>query len=524
MGINEAWKATCRTLLGAEIGDLAPYGDYLSGGLDITLAERKSALSGKTTFISSPDMEKGAKFMDAGEIGQYRAMTAKMGLDINQIKDLDSILAALSEKFYYAGSIKLGRFQEIEESDKCTDSSCVHHSQMVYENSRFIGFSNMVRVNEYCFGATVPGESKFMICSYLGWRNARGFETLRTFSSSDCYYTANVDGSNNCMFSFNQRSKSHLIGNLKLPKDKYKQLKEKLVSEIRETLKAKKKVPHVFEIIADTPRSAKALDLDREPLPASFGVVEKSFGETTRIVLGKALSPLKRYGKYLSRHVGEVSAVESVVSGKAVMISPVGFCTAVKNNVMTLEESIGFGKNRLEEKDVDGLTLENASRALERIKSVGVDADIGTNVNMLQCSVSGNDSANAFRSFLVFKAKNTAYARWPRDTENAFGSFNLVLSKFCIKCYSSVNLTRCFEVEGSNDCSDCYFCHNCEGLSNCMFCFNAKSLRYAVGNVEVGPQEYARIKKLVLGEVLSRLERDGDLELSIYNVGCGKKV
>ncbi|MDD5337635.1 MAG: hypothetical protein PHS02_04080 [Candidatus ainarchaeum sp.] len=99
-----------------------------------------------------------------------------------------------------------------------------------------------------------------------------------------------------------------------------------------------------------------------------------------------------------------------------------------------------------------------------------------------------------------------------------FGCDTIFDSAFCINCYHSVKLTRCFEMDSCRDCSDSCFCHNSEGLSNCMFCFNSKGLRYAIGNVEVGKEEYARMRKVLLDAIGKRLEKDKDLKLSIYNL------
>ena len=94
---------------------------------------------------------------------------------------------------------------------------------------------------------------------------------------------------------------------------------------------------------------------------------------------------------------------------------------------------------------------------------------------------------------------------------------------YSINCYHSVKLTRCFEMDNCRDCADSMFCHNCEALSNCMFCFNIKSKRYAIGNVEVGREPFMRIKKMVLDELVSKLERDKKFDVSIYNLGFGKR-
>ncbi len=56
-----------------------------------------------------------------------------------------------------------------------------------------------------------------------------------------------------------------------------------------------------------------------------------------------------------------------------------------------------------------------------------------------------------------------------------------------------------------------------------MLCFNVKSKRYAIANVEIGREEYLRIKKLLLYDITKRLEKEKRLETSIYNLGCGGK-
>lgn len=66
-------------------------------------------------------------------------------------------------------------------------------------------------------------------------------------------------------------------------------------------------------------------------------------------------------------------------------------------------------------------------------------------------------------------------------------------------------------------------CHNIEDCQECMFCFNVKSLRYAIGNVEVGKERYLKIKRMVLDEISKKLEKDKNLGISIYNIGCKAK-
>jgi hypothetical protein len=121
--------------------------------------------------------------------------------------------------------------------------------------------------------------------------------------------------------------------------------------------------------------------------------------------------------------------------------------------------------------------------------------------------------------------KDSAYNFWPRSSEHLFGCGVLFDSQFCIHCYQSVKLSRCFEVDSSRDCSDCYYSHNIENCQNCLFCFNVKNKRYAIGNVEVGREKFLEAKKVLLDYVGKELEAKGELTLDIYNLADfkGKK-
>lgn len=51
-----------------------------------------------------------------------------------------------------------------------------------------------------------------------------------------------------------------------------------------------------------------------------------------------------------------------------------------------------------------------------------------------------------------------------------------------------------------------------------MFCFNAKNLTYAIGNVELPKEDYLKIKKRVLDEIITALERDAKCGLDVFNL------
>ena len=430
------------------------------------------------------------------------------------------------EKTLLFGGITLGNSKYVQETNRCVDSSFVYRSMDVYEGCKYVALSDQVRKCEYVFGVGLTGESSFIIRGHEVWRDARCFEGFRTYNSSDCYYVANLEGCNNCMFSFNQRNKSNLIGNLQFSKDEYTGIKEKLLEDIRTILRERKTIPGIVDIVAKTDaKQEKSTEACIVKTRATFAPkdVETAFQEVSRIVLGKRLTKLIDYENWLTKHSGKVIGVKSQISDGVVYVPPLEAFVEIRNSAIKEDEALEYGKNTVGIRELNGLTPLNARERLACIKLTTPEITFGENIDITECSGYGVNTAHAFRGSFIYADKCVAYSYFIRNSEYIFGSSLIFLSKYCINCYHSQNLTRCFEVSDSTNCSDCYFCHNCESLSNCMFCFNTKSKRYAIANVEIGPEAFGRIKKLVLDDLTKRIEANKGLDIDIYNIGCQKK-
>jgi len=245
--LDRKWKSTCRAVLGGEIGGMDSYSGYLSLHLEPS-GECQSELSKKKVMFFAQGFRPGAKFISNDEREQYDKMLRGKKLNINKIKDIDSIVAALGENFYYAGNIITGNSREVEDADACSNSSFIYKSYEIYD-SKYVAYSDAMNFGECVFGSNWIAETKFAIKTYETHKIARCFETMRIAMCSDCYYSAAVEGCSNCLFSFNQRNRHNLVGNMEFPRAEFEALKSKLLSEIRETLVAKKAVPTIVEII-----------------------------------------------------------------------------------------------------------------------------------------------------------------------------------------------------------------------------------------------------------------------------------
>ncbi|MBU0586623.1 hypothetical protein KJ780_03855 [Candidatus Micrarchaeota archaeon] len=250
MGIEEAWASTCKILLGDEIGEMEKYRNFLTEAISIP-GIRKSALSGKEVVSASKNICSSAKFIRNDEQTEYSRLMKELKLDINSIKDFDSIIAAISERAYYSGNIILGNSKEVVESDRCINSSYIHCSKEIYD-SKYVAYSNSVRYGEYVFGSEPIGETKFLIKGFDTYKNTRTFNVMRAYVGSDLYYCGNIEGCNNCMFSFNLRNRNYLIGNTQYSKEEYHALKTKLVEDMHQILVGKKTLPTIMDIIGDS--------------------------------------------------------------------------------------------------------------------------------------------------------------------------------------------------------------------------------------------------------------------------------
>ncbi|MFH1520816.1 MAG: hypothetical protein ABID61_04170 [Candidatus Micrarchaeota archaeon] len=246
--LDNSWKKTCKVLLGEDIGDLIEYEGYLKKYTD-PIEKRKSILSGRDVTISSHRISKNVPVIGHEEMIEYEKKTFTFPFNVNEIKDIDSILETIKEKVCYAGNTILGNSRNVIDSHRCVNTSYAYGCQDVYDG-KYVAFTTSIRSPEYSFGCCFGGEIQFCIKVLDPHKQIRCLETYHCNVTSDSYYSASLEDCTNCLFSFNQRNKHYLIGNVQLTKDKYAELKSKLVSEIKDELKQKKKIPSVIEIIS----------------------------------------------------------------------------------------------------------------------------------------------------------------------------------------------------------------------------------------------------------------------------------
>ena len=525
MDIDEAWKSTCKILLKDEIGGLEKYEKWI-GQFREPFGHAKSPTSGQDVFLTIQDYGPGSRAIGFDEINHSKNPER---ISINDAKDLDSLLEAVAEVAQYSGNIVLGNSKIVERSSGVIDSFYVLDSNMVSE-SKYIAYSSIIKNSEYIFGANLEDYSKFLIRAYDTYNNTRGFEIWSTYLCSDVYYVLRCEDCHDCMFSFNLRAKRHAIGNLELPKDKYAQLKEKLLGEMRDMLKKDKKLPSLLEIIAKsretcTDASLRAAIAGARETPEALNQqpVEDAFEKTTDIVFGKKLDRMDDYREWLVQHVKTSTEEKSAMSGKDTILGEFfPFPLFPKDRLLTMEEGLEAGQVlKMDVKEVEGLTMSNAHKPIGKIAYFATKIRLGETSNLIHTFL-GYKAQNCYWGGIFSNTKYSAFSHFARNSEYMFGSTMSYACAFCVNCYNSNYIARSFEIDCSFSCSDCLFCHNAENCTECMFCFNVKSKRYAIGNVEYPKEEYLKIKKMMLAEISQKLEKDKKLDYSIYNIGSKK--
>lgn len=248
MNLNMQFLLTTKILLGKEIGRLSDFQDYLSEMVEKPLVA-KSAVSGKEVYLSRNYYAKDAGFISLDEVSAQQTQTPAINID--DIKDIDSIRSAIRERIYYCGNSNIGNCIEVGESDACNDAAFTLASHQII-SSKNVAYAYGARECENVYGCMLVGEVRFAIRTQVTFKSVRCLEAYLSINSSDLFFSFNCRSCHDALFSFNQTSKRSMIGNNELPKDRYLALKAKLLVEIADELARNKKFPSLFEIASQS--------------------------------------------------------------------------------------------------------------------------------------------------------------------------------------------------------------------------------------------------------------------------------
>ena len=461
--LERRWKAATKAIFGKEAeGDLKDYGDWLA--LDCgTVQKRKSCISGKEVLFAIKNYCDGARCISLDEAG---AGIAPEPLEIGELQDFDSLVGAVRERACYAGSVVLGNCSEVQGSANISNSHYVLCSTFV-SDSKYVAYSTLARYSESIFGTNNDSNSSFLIRGLETTDIQRGFEFLASGFCADSLYCFGLDSCNDCMFSFNLRGKRHMIGNRQLSREDYLRVKNTLLEQMADELAAKKSLPTLLQLVGGkAPEigsgklqaiASKAADDDGQWGPEP---VEAAFTKATKIVLGKPLPGIRRYRGWLMENVRGLSEAESIASKKKIAVGDyVPFNMLPKNRLLCRNEAIAAGEElKLGEKEVAEISLKNAPKLLGNVAMFTTEVRRLENRNVHNATLARN-ARDCCDGSIFANTKFSAFSFWPRDSESVFGVDTAFSCSFCIKCYHSDNLARCFQCAACPSCRGYYFSH-----------------------------------------------------------------
>ncbi len=523
--INEAWKKTCTLLLGGEIGELNDFSAYLSEYpfTIYPLSKTKSKLSGKDVlFPGEPILKfsKNPQFISQEESNKQSIPK----LDVNAIKDIDSLVEEIKEVLVFTGNTVFGNTSNLVDSTTIVDSSFCYKCHNI-RWSKFIAYGSYVRQATHVFGSLTQ-MTNFAIRCCTGEKNNRVYEQVFSNNCSDGYFIWNCWNCNEIMFSFGQKNKRYMIGNREFSRDEYLKLKQHLLEQIRDELQKKKSFFSFGKLLTaeDPSDSATARKVEWNEDKEVVDPLNKAYHKVQKLCFGKECGSLVEHRDWL---LNEVGAAPLKVKGADNIITllfldpplPESFKKINAKPFLPEKDFFEFHKNNQcpSAEDIDTLLkwVKDTLRVSQETEGGRIlkTMDVCWRVDATCAAWCGiavrSDYVGAGPVFI--------------DSSHAFGGrLAIYNSSFVIHGTNSTNCKMCFEIDGCVNTSRAYYCHNCEGCDDVLFCFNLKYKRKHVANCEVSTNEYTKIKKLLVDYITNELEEKQKVGLSVYDCASEK--
>ena len=110
---------------------------------------------------------------------------------------------------------------------------------------------------------------------------------------------------------------------MQLEPEEYFKVKDRLLSEMAQMLKSRKKLPSLLDILAVSEWSKpKIPNIPNTNQGGGKEEVEQEFSKTTKLVLGAELHGIDTYKEWLLEHTHTLRRLKSAASGKDVLFLP----------------------------------------------------------------------------------------------------------------------------------------------------------------------------------------------------------
>lgn len=242
--IEKAFESVTNLLFGKKISNLHQYEEWLTQDLAASIQTIKSK-SETPVHVIQVDflrlMERNLVGIDeAMELGKNAITKDKVNaLNLGNASSLLSKIKTTSCEVVYGKNI---------DSEKCV---CYGPTQHCYQSAlcwfcKKVAYSYATRTSEYLFGCSNVVDCSFCIKCYNSAKLTRCFEVSDSNSCTDCYFSHNCENLQNCMFCFNLKAKRYCIGNIEVGKEKYLEIKKRIMDQIAAELEKTRKLRYII--------------------------------------------------------------------------------------------------------------------------------------------------------------------------------------------------------------------------------------------------------------------------------------
>jgi hypothetical protein len=174
---------------------------------------------------------------EAWQIGESICFSREEAENIS----LANIHQSIGKLAYFTVDIREGKVENLIESTVTVDgSNCYKASAIV--RSKYCSCGMWPKDSYNCFGFDTLFDSNFCLNCYHSQKLTRCFEMDNCKDCSDSMFCHNCEALTNCMFCFNTKAKRYAIGNVEVGKERYLEIRKKVMDEIAKRLEKDKKI------------------------------------------------------------------------------------------------------------------------------------------------------------------------------------------------------------------------------------------------------------------------------------------
>ncbi|HQT44867.1 MAG TPA: hypothetical protein PLO51_02735 [Candidatus Micrarchaeota archaeon] len=244
MKIDERFSQVSLMLFGKRLENVRDYGEWLlTTAHEARMAEKKSIVSARTVYVPSAKffLDLGGRVMTADEAlkhGEKNIAEAQAGgLSLANASGILSGISATTPEIIYSENIGTSESCAYGPTQHCYRVACCWFS-------KYIAYSYWTRTSDSLFGCSLCTDCSFSAKCYSSTKLTKCFEVNDSNRCSDSYFCHNCEDMSECMFCFNAKGKRYAIGNVEVGREKYMEIKRKVLASIWAELESAKSLKH----------------------------------------------------------------------------------------------------------------------------------------------------------------------------------------------------------------------------------------------------------------------------------------